>query len=121
MRAFWHRVLHRFAGRQRAVYAGVLVITVGVIMEIHGHVTAPTTREQHRPFVLGAYTSAVARHAELSGDAHTLAQARAEILGLFDPLSEAAGCAWNRSHRGDHGGRCATPFGGVFCASVVGQ
>lgn len=43
------------------------------------------------PFLLGAYTSAVARHARLAGDPAAVARARAELLGLFEGLSDALG------------------------------
>ncbi|MFO0608073.1 MAG: amylo-alpha-1,6-glucosidase [Polyangiales bacterium] len=43
------------------------------------------------PFLLGAYTSAVVRHARLSGDPGALEKARAEVLGLFEGLSDALG------------------------------
>ncbi len=41
------------------------------------------------PFLLGAYTSAVVRHASLTGDAETIESSRREVLGLFDGLFEA--------------------------------
>ena len=41
------------------------------------------------PFLIGAYTGALVRHAQLSGDAEAVAAARAEVLGLFEGLGEA--------------------------------
>jgi glycogen debranching enzyme len=41
------------------------------------------------PFLLGAYTGALVRHAQLSGDGDAVARARAEVLGLFDGLGDA--------------------------------
>jgi predicted glycogen debranching enzyme len=43
------------------------------------------------PFLLGAYTAALVRHAALSGDPEALQRARAEVLQRFEPLADALG------------------------------
>jgi predicted glycogen debranching enzyme len=41
------------------------------------------------PFLLGAYTGALVRHASLAGDAEALDRARRDVLGLFEGLADA--------------------------------
>ncbi|MFO0650874.1 MAG: amylo-alpha-1,6-glucosidase [Polyangiales bacterium] len=41
------------------------------------------------PFLIGAYTGALTRHASLSGDPSVIEGARKEVLGLFEGLTEA--------------------------------